>query len=162
MKPEAGAPRANLFLDELEVGDRFESKGMTLSEADIVGFARSWDPQPFHIDAEAARRSHFGGLIASGFQTVAVAFRLLYQTGFMVDANLGGPGMDELRWLKPVRPGDTLRASAVVKEITPSRSKPDRGVLKMALEARNQSGDVVMTATLVIIALRRRGAQPAY
>ena len=162
MRPEPGAPRANLFLDELEVGDRFESKGMTLAEADIVCFAREWDPQPFHVDAEAARRSHFGGLIASGFHTLAVAFRLLYQTGFLVDANLGGPGIDELRWLKPVRPGDTLRASAEVREIVPSRSKPDRGTLRMGIEARNQAGDVVMTATLVVVALRRRGAQPAY
>lgn len=162
MKPGADAPRANLFLDEMEVGDRFESKGMTLGEADIVGFAREWDPQPFHVDAEAARRSHFGGLIASGFQTMVVAFRVLYQTGFLVDANLGGPGIDELRWIKPVRPGDTLRASAVVKEIVPSRSKPDRGTLRLAVEARNQAGETVMTATLVIVALRQRGAQPAY
>lgn len=162
MKPADDAPRANLFLDEMEIGDRFESKGMTLGEADIVGFAREWDPQPFHIDAEAAAKSHFGGLIASGFQTLAVAFRLLYQTGFLIDANLGGPGIDELRWLKAVRPGDTLRAIAVVKEIVPSRSKPDRGILKLAIEARNQAGEIVMTATLIILALRRRGAQPAY
>lgn len=162
MTPAADAPRRNLFLDELSVGDRFDSKGMTLTEADIVGFAREWDPQPFHIDAEAAGRSHFGGLIASGFQTLALAFRMFYQTGAIVDANLGGPGMDELRWLMPVRPGDTLRVAAEVKEIVPSRSKPDRGLLRLGLSASNQRGDTVMTATLMIMMRRRRGEAPAY
>ena len=162
MTPAADAPRRNLFLDELSVGDRFDSKGMTLTEADIVGFAREWDPQPFHIDAEAAGRSHFGGLIASGFQTLALAFRMFYQTGVIVDANLGGPGMDELRWLMPVRPGDTLRVAAEVKEIVPSRSKPDRGLLRLGLAASNQRGETVMTATLMIMMRRRRGEAPAY
>jgi acyl dehydratase len=136
MRPEAQAPRANLFLDELEIGDRFESKGMTLTEADIVGFARDWDPQPFHVDAEAAAGSHFGGLIASGFHTLALAFRMFYQTGAIIDANMGGPGIDELRWVAPVRPGDTLRVTAEVKEIVPSRSKPDRGLLRLGFVAR--------------------------
>ena len=162
MRPEAQAPRANLFLDELEIGDRFESKGMTLTEADIVGFARDWDPQPFHVDAEAAAGSHFGGLIASGFHTLALAFRMFYQTGAIIDANLGGPGIDELRWVAPVRPGDTLRVTAEVKEIVPSRSKPDRGLLRLGFVARNQRGESVMTATLMIMMRRRRGDAPAY
>lgn len=147
--------RANLFLDDFRVGDRFASKGMTLTEADIIGFARSWDPQPFHIDAEAARQSHFGGIIASGFQTLAASFRMLYQTGFLADANLGGPGMDELRWLKPVRSGDTIRCIAEVKEIVPSRSKPDRGVLKLAAQSVNQRSEIVMTVTLIVMVARR-------
>jgi acyl dehydratase len=162
MRPEAQAPRANLFLDELEVGDRFESKGMTLTEADIVGFARDWDPQPFHVDAEAAARSHFGGLIASGFHTLALAFRMFYQTGAIIDANMGGPGIDDLRWVAPVRPGDTLRVLAEVKEIVPSRSKPDRGLLRLGFVATNQRGESVMTATLMIMMRRRRGDVPAY
>lgn len=149
--------RTNLYLDELKVGDRFESKGMTLTEADIIGFARVWDPQPFHIDAEAARKTHFGGVIASGFQTLAATFRMLYQTGYVIDANLGGPGMDEVRWLMPVRPGDTLRAVAEVKEVTPSRSKPDRGVLKLAVSSFNQRDEIVMTVTLIIMVLRKPG-----
>ncbi|MBL8702278.1 MAG: MaoC family dehydratase [Alphaproteobacteria bacterium] len=134
---------------------------MTLTEADIIGFARVWDPQPFHIDAEAARTGHFGGIIASGFQTLAVTFRMLYQAGFLSDANLGGPGMDELRWLKPVRPGDTLYARSTVKEVTPSRSKPDRGIVKFAAETRNQHGDVVMTVTFIVMVARRAAARPA-
>jgi acyl dehydratase len=162
MNPAQDAPRRNLFLDELAVGDRFESKGMTLTEADIVGFAREWDPQPFHIDAEAATKSHFGGLIASGFQTLALAFRMFYQTGVIVDANLGGPGIDELRWLMPVRPGDTLRVMAEVKEIVPSRSKPDRGLLRIGFSVANQRAETVMTATLMVMMRRRRGEVPGY
>jgi acyl dehydratase len=162
MTADPGARRRNLFLDDLSVGDRFESKGMTLTEADIVGFAREWDPQPFHIDAEAAGRSHFGGLIASGFQTLAAAFRMFYQTGAIVDANMGGPGIDELRWLLPVRPGDTLRVTAEVREIVPSRSKPDRGLLRLGFTAANQRGETVMTATLMIMMRRRRGDAPGY
>lgn len=149
--------RTNLFLDDLAPGDRFESEGITLSEADIVAFARAWDPQPFHIDAEAARASPYGGLIASGFQTLAAAFRVLYQTGFLVDASLGGPGIDELRWTAPVRPGDTLSTIATVKEVTPSRSKPDRGALRLGAEARNQRGETVMTCTFIILVKRRPG-----
>lgn len=149
------AERANLYLDDFAVGDRFASKGMTLTEADIIGFARVWDPQPFHIDVEAARAGSFGGLIASGFQTLAATFRMLYQAGFLRDANLGGPGMDELRWLKPVRAGDTLYSRATVAEVTPSRSKPDRGILKLAVETLNQHGDVVMTVTFIIMVQRR-------
>ncbi len=149
--------RTNLFLDDMTVGDRFESRGMTLTEADIVAFARAWDPQPFHIDAEAAKASSFGGLIASGFHTLSAAFRVLYQTGFLVDASLGGPGVDELRWTAPVRPGDTLRSVATVKEIAPSRSKPDRGILRLGVEALNQRGETVMTCTFIILVKRRPG-----
>jgi acyl dehydratase len=148
--------RANLFLDEMKVGERFESRGLTLTEADIVAFAREWDPQPFHIDAEAASRSPFGGLIASGFQTLAAGFRVLYQTGFLVDASLGGPGIDDLRWTAPVRPGDTLRTAATVQAIQPSRSKPDRGVLRLGVEVMNQRGGTVMTCTFIILVRRRR------
>ncbi len=149
--------RANLYLDDMKVGDRVESGGMTLTEADIVAFARAWDPQPFHVDAEAAKASQFGGLIASGFQTLAAAFRVFYGTGFLADASLGGPGIDELRWTAPVRPGDTLRTVATVKEIVPSRSKPDRGILRLGAEALNQRGETVMTCTFIILVRRRPG-----
>jgi acyl dehydratase len=147
--------RGNLFLDDLKLGDRFASKGLTFTEAEIIGFARQWDPQPFHIDIEAARETHFGGLIASGFHTLAACFRMLYQTGFLIDANLGGPGIDELRWTRPVRPGDTLRTVAEVAEIVPSRSKSDRGLLKLRIEAFNQRDESVMTAMFLIMARRR-------
>ena len=112
---------------------------------EVIAFAREWDPQPFHVDAEAARRSHFGGLIASGFHTLAVAFRLLYQTGFLVDANLGGPGIDELRWLRPVFPGDTLRCESEVLEKRRSASRPEMGIFKSRLTVFNQDDVPVMS-----------------
>jgi acyl dehydratase len=149
--------RHDLYLDDLKIGDRFESaSGYTVTEADIVSFALQYDPQPFHIDVEAAKQTPFGGLIASGFQTLAAGFRALYSTGVITSANLGGIGIDDLRWLKPVRPGDTLRTATVIKEIMPSKSKPDRGVLKHDVIVSNQRGEVVLTGTFVILMKRRR------
>ena len=149
--------RPDLYLDDFKLGDRFEgASGYTVTEADIIGFALQYDPQPFHIDVEAAKKTHFGGLIASGFQTLAAGFRALYTSGCITSANLGGVGIDELRWLKPVRPGDTLRTVTIIKEIVPSQSKPDRGVLKHDVIISNQRGETVLTGTFVIILKRRR------
>ncbi len=145
------------YLDDLKVGDRFETPtGCTLSEADIMGFAQRYDPQPFHIDTEAAKQTIHGGLIASGFQTLAAGFRILYGTSFITTANLGGIGIDELRWLRPVRPGDTLRSTAEITEVTPSKSKPDRGVVKYGLTVCNQKGEPVLTGTFIIVVKRRQ------
>jgi acyl dehydratase len=158
--PSERGGRHDLYLDELKIGDRFESPtGYTVTEADIIGFALQYDPQPFHIDAEAAKRTPFGGLIASGFQTLAAGFRALYSSGAISSANLGGIGIDELRWLKPVRPGDTLRTATIVKEIAPSKSKPDRGVLKHDVIVTNQRGETVLTGTFVILMKRQRDAR---
>ncbi|MBL8806253.1 MAG: MaoC family dehydratase [Rhodospirillales bacterium] len=151
------APRQDYYLDELKIGDRFESGGYTFTESSIVDFAFAYDPQPFHIDADAARRSNYGGLIASGFHTLSVAFRLLYQTGFIKAASMGGPGMDELRWTRPVMVGDTIRSVGEVRGIVPSKSKPDRGILKLHLTALNQRDEPVMTTTFIILVKRRRG-----
>ena len=104
-----------------------------------------FDPQPFHVDVTAAEKSMFGGLIASGFHTAALTFRLFWQTGALTDGSIGSPGIDELRWLKPVRPWDTLHVTAKVLETTRSRSKPDRGVVKLSYTTVNQHGDAVMT-----------------
>ena len=95
------------YWEDFEVGERFVGPGITLSEAQILEFALMYDPQPFHIDREAAAESPFGGLIASGFQTLAIGFRSFYQTGAINHASIGSPGFDALRWLKPVRPGHT-------------------------------------------------------
>jgi acyl dehydratase len=144
------------YLDDFKAGDRFESPhGYTFTDADIIQFAHRYDPQIFHLDAEAAKSSIFGGLIASGFQTLAGTFRLVHAIGFL-GHNMGGPGMDELRWLKPVRPGDTLRAIAEIVEVTPSRSKPDRGALRYRVSAVNQKGETVMTALITSLVLRRK------
>jgi len=145
------------YLDDLKPGDRFVSpSGYTLTESDIIDFALRYDPQPFHIDVNAAKETAFGGLISSGFQTLAIGFRVIYSTGFITTANLGGAGVDELRWLRPVRPGDTLRSTAEIKEVTPSKSKPDRGTVKYGLTVSNQNNEPVLTGTFVIVVKRRR------
>ncbi len=148
--------RQDFYFDELKVGDRFESGGYTLTEPDIIDFALRYDPQPFHIDVEAAKQSPYGGLIASGFQTLALGFRVLYATGWMKSANLGGIGIDELRWLKPVRPGDTLRTVTEVTEKIPSKSKPDRGIMKHVVIVKNQRDEVVLSGTFIIVVKRQR------
>ena len=134
-----------MYFDDFKVGDELTSPGVTITEAQIIEFALTFDPQPFHVDVTAAERSMFGGLIASGFHTAALTFRLLWQTGALNDGSIGSPGLDELRWLKPVRPGDTLHVVAKVIETRRSRSKPDRGIVKLAYTTKNQHGDVVMT-----------------
>lgn len=114
------------FFDDLSVGDGIETGGTTLTESAIIDFALAHDPQPFHANKAAATESIFGGIIASGFQTAALTFRLFRDTGVLTGTNLGGHGMDEVRWLAPVFPADTLHALVSVEELTPSRMKPDR------------------------------------
>ena len=146
-----------LYLDDFASGDRFESPGKTFTEAEIVDFAFRYDPQPIHIDVEAAKGSPYGGLIASGFHTMAVGFRMLWQTGVFNACSLGSPGLDEVRWLLPVRPGDTLRTVAEVVEMRPSSSKPDRGICRVKYTILNQRDEAVMTMTAVHIFARRPG-----
>jgi len=144
-----------LYFDDFEPGRVFNSKGVTLSESQILDFALLYDPQPFHLDKEAAAEGPFNGLIASGFQTLALAFRIFYQANVINACSMGSPGLDELRWVRPVRPGDTLKVRATVKEKRPSRSKPDRGTMIMDYEVLNQLGEVVMTFTAIHILARR-------
>ena len=144
------------YLDDFSVGSVFETEGKTLSEAEILEFAFKYDPQPFHIDVEAAKGGPFGGLIASGIQTMAISLRLLLQAQiFAPGASMGSPGMDELRWLKPVRPGDTLRLRGEALEVTPSRSKPDRGILRYRMTVFNQHSEDVMSMLGMQIIKRR-------
>jgi acyl dehydratase len=145
-----------MYLEDFEVGDEFRSPGITLTEAQIIDFALTFDPQPFHVDTTAATAGPFGGLIASGFHTAALTFRLFWQTGALGDASLGSPGFDELRWLKPVRPGDTLRVVARVVEARRSTSKPDRGAVKIAYTTVNQHGEAVLTLVGVQLVKARR------
>ena len=143
------------YFDDFRPGERFRSGGVTLTEPDIIQFALAYDPQPFHIDLEAAAQSQFGGLIASGLQTFALGWRMFLQEGLFKACSMGSPGIDELRWTAPVRPGDTLYTEAEVLELKPSSSKPDRGSLRMAYQIVNQRGETVLTMTIVHI-LRRR------
>jgi acyl dehydratase len=143
------------YWEDFQVGERAELGRHTFTEEEIVDFGRHYDPQPFHIDVEQAKRSAFGGLIASGWQTCAIGMRLMVEGYIRQTLSLGSPGIDNIRWLKPVRPGDTLRARFTVVEAVPSRSKPDRGVVRSFSEMLNQHGDVVMTVRGLGIFARR-------
>lgn len=143
------------WLDDLTPGMRITTGGLTFTEAGIIDFAYQHDPQPFHIDVVAAAASPYGGLIASGFQTLAVTFRLVLQTGVFEKSSIGSPGADELRWLQPVRPGDTIHAVAEVLEVRSSASKPDRGIARLRYEAVNQRGEPVLRCEVLHLLLRR-------
>ncbi len=144
-----------LWFEDFAVGQRFSTRGATLSRAQILDFAWRFDPQPFHIDAEAAQASPYGGLIASGFQTLLLAFRLVYQEG-VLDASLGSPGAEDIRWLRPVRPDDTLRVEAEVVAVRPSRSRSDRGTVTIAYQVLNQRGEAVMRFRIHHLIARRQ------
>jgi len=143
------------YRDDLEPGHVFTTNGVTLTEAEIIDFAWRYDPQPFHLDAGAAQKSPYGGLIASGFQSLALCFRLFIQSGIFMESSLGSPGIDDLRWLAPVRPQDTLHGVIEVLEVRPSRSKPDRGIARLKYEARNQRGEAVLSFVVNHLLLRR-------
>lgn len=147
----------SLYLDDLSPGRQFRTPGVTLTESEIIHFALSYDPQPFHLDSGAAADSLYGGLIASGFQVISLCFRLFIQQGHFLDSSMGSPGIDELRWLAPVRPGDTLHTEVTVEAVSPSRSKPDRGIAKLRYQAINQRGEVV-SSFLINHLLKTRAA----
>jgi acyl dehydratase len=143
------------FLDDLAAGDKFVTGGVTLTESGIIGFALTYDPQPFHLDAAAAAESIYGGLIASGFQVVALAFRLFIQSGMLAGSSMGSPGIDELRWFAPARPGDTLHAEVEVLAVTPSKSKADRGIARLRYTMLNQRREAVAGFIVNHLLLRR-------
>ncbi|HUN35990.1 MAG TPA: MaoC family dehydratase [Trebonia sp.] len=117
----------------------------TVSQAEIIDFARRYDPQPFHIDPEAAADGPYGGIIASGWQTASLVMRQLVERFISPESGLGAAGVDEIRWPRPLRPGDTLRVRGSVLEARLSQSKPDRGIVRSLMEAVNADGEVVMT-----------------
>lgn len=143
-----------MYFEEFKVGDKFVTSGVTFTESEIVRFALQYDPQPFHIDVEASEKSQYKGLIASGFQTMALAFRMYIQDGYLKQG-MGSPGMDELRWLLPVRPGDTLHVEAEVVGVRESGSRTDRGYVDVFCAMVNQRSEKVMTV-LVHQIIRRR------
>jgi acyl dehydratase len=135
-------------------GTVFDAGSFMVSESEIIEFARRYDPQLFHTDPEAAKSSTFGGLIASGWHSVALTIRQLIDQVFGETAGLGSPGVDELRWLLPVRPGDTLKIRVSVLEARPSKSKLDRGLMRFKVEATNQDGALAMTMVGLAFILR--------
>jgi acyl dehydratase len=142
------------YLDDLRVGQRFVSGSHTLDADQITRFAAEFDPQPFHLDDEAARRSVFDGLAASGWHTAAITMRLLVAGGAPIAGGIVGVG-GEIKWLKPARPGDTLQVFSNVTEITPSRSRPDRGIVTITSETRNQHGEPVQRFIGKLVVPRR-------
>jgi acyl dehydratase len=146
--------RTLLYFDDLEQGMQFVTGSVTVNEQDIVRFAREFDPQPFHLDHDAARQSLFRGLSGSGWHTAAITMRLLVESGPPLAGGIVGVG-GEISWSLPMRPGDTLEVHSEVLDLTPSRSKPDRGVATLRNETRNQRGQVVQTFVARVIVPRR-------
>jgi acyl dehydratase len=148
-------PPARLYLEDLASGQIYRS-GSLIVEADRVkAFAAEFDPQPFHLDEAAAAASLFGQLIASGWHTAALTMRLIVASDFKIAGGLIGMGVEEIRWPRPVRPGDTLSVESEVLEVRPSKSQPDRGVVKMRVTTRNQDGQPVMTQVTNLLVPRR-------
>jgi len=142
------------WFDDLKVGMIFKSEAVTVSKEDILRFAREYDPQPFHLDDEAARKTIFGGLAASGWHTAAICMRLATECRPFGPHPLLGAGVDDLRWMKPVRPGDTLKLVGEVVDLIPSKSKP-QGIVRVKWTAFNQHGEPVYTFNPIGIVPRK-------
>ncbi len=143
------------YLDDYRVGDRFESPEVVVTRDDIFAFARDWDPQPFHLDEDAARRSPFGELVGSGWHTAALTMRLLVASELRPAGGIIGFGVDELRWPNPLRPGDRMKLRIEVLEIRRSEKSPDRGVMRVKVEGVNQDGRVVISFMPIMRVPRR-------
>jgi acyl dehydratase len=144
--PSAPAvPFTQRFFEDYPVGETASFGEYTITEEEVLTFAGRYDPQPFHLDAAAARDSIYGGLIASGWMTASVAMRMMVDHYISPLASMGSPGIDELRWIKPVRPGDRLRMRVTVMDARRSQSRPDRGMVQFLQEVQNQNDETVMT-----------------
>ena len=154
---DASTRSDRLYLDDLHVGQRFISATHTLDEAQIKAFAVQFDPQPFHTDEQAAERTFFKGLAASGWHTAAITMRLNVESGPPLAGGIVGAG-GELSWPAPTRPGDVLHVESEVVEITPSRSRPDRGTIVLLSRTMNQRGEVVQILNAKLVVPRRASA----
>jgi len=146
---------ADLYLEDFEVGQVFRTKHLRVDVADIVRFAAEYDPQPFHLDEDAAKRSVFDGLAASGWHTAALTMRLLVDSELRIAGGLIGLGFEEMRWPRPVRPGDELRVESEVLEKRESKSRPQQGLLKMRNSTLNQRDEPVQISVGTLIVPRR-------
>ena len=149
-------PPDQRYFEDYEPGCVYEFGTIAVSEEEIIEFASRYDPQYFHIDPEKAKSSRFGGIIASGWHTVCLAMRLYVDHYLSHVASLASPGCEAVSWPNPVRPGDTLKIRVTILEARPSRSKPDRGIVRAQLEAINQRGELVLSM-IVVSFLGRRG-----
>jgi acyl dehydratase len=145
-----------MYLEDFQPGQTFALGSIDVTHEQVVEFAKQFDPQPFHIDIDAGGQSIFGGLIASGWHTCSLMMRMLVDNLFSRTATLGSPGVNQIRWILPVRPGDTLTASTRVLAVTSSVSKPDRGTVEFHYDVRNQNDQAVL-AMQGISMFRRRG-----
>lgn len=146
--------KAVLYLDDLVVGQRFVSGTHLIDEQQIKAFAKQFDPQPFHLDDDAAKETLFGGLVASGWHTAGISMRLLVEGGLPIAGGLVGAGA-ELTWPKPTRPGAILQVESEIVDVRPSRSRPDRGIATIRSETRNQFGEVVQVFIAKLVVPRR-------
>jgi acyl dehydratase len=146
-----------LYLEDLHVGQRFASGVHAVDEAQIKAFAGQFDPQPFHLDDATAKHTMFAGLAASGWHTAAITMRLLVDGGAPIAGGVIGAG-GEIAWPKPTRPGDILQVKSEILDVTPSRSRPDRGMVTVRSETFNQRGEIVQTLTAKLIVPRRPAA----
>ena len=133
------------YWEDFKVGEVEQIGGKRVDKDEIIAFARQYDPQPFHIDEAAAKQSMYGGLIASGWHTCAMVMRMMCDAYMLRSASVGSPGIDNLKWLKPVRPGDTINARRTTLETRESKSRPDIGIVNNLWEVFNQDGEMVMT-----------------
>jgi acyl dehydratase len=147
------------YFEDYAPGFTVDCGSVSIGEAEIIAFAKEYDPQPFHVDPVAAADGPFGGLIASGWHTSSLAMRQLVDHWISQESSLGSPGVEEMRWPSPVRPGDTLRVRATVLEARRSKSRPDRGIVRSLSEVTNQNGDTVLRliATNFILARHPEG-----
>lgn len=143
------------YFEDFEPGRIIAVGSRTLGEDEIIAFARQFDPQSFHVDHDAAAKSMFGGIIASGWHTCSIMMRMMVDGFLSQAASLGSPGVDEIRWLKPVRAGDTIAVTTTVLDARASSSKPDRGVVHTMWEAKNQHGETVATVKGMGMFMRR-------
>jgi acyl dehydratase len=142
------------YLDDFSIGERFKADSFTLDEPKILEFAQKYDPQILHTDKKAAKDGPYGGLISSGFQTLNLCFCKMVQSGVFNTVCMGGPGIDEVRFLLPVRPGDTIQTEAEILSIKPSNSKPDRGVMRIQYRGFNQNSEEVISFIIIMIGKR--------
>jgi acyl dehydratase len=147
--------RELLYLEDLKVGQQFKTGSHSLTADEIIAFARQYDPQPFHTDPEAARHTFFGGLAASGWQTGAISMRLQVESGPPLAGGMIGASV-ELTWPRPTRPGDVLHVESEILDVTPSRSKPDRGFITLKSETKNQKSEVLQLQTSKLLVWRRK------
>ena len=160
MGAKSGNTKPGSHFEDYPVGAVFAGGPIVVTEQEILDFARRHDPQPMHVDKEAAERGPYGGLIASGWHTGAMMMQLLAKHFVPSPGNLASPGLDELRWLKPVRPGDRLSLRATVLSARPSRSKPDQGVVTSFVELINQHGEVALSLKPISLMRRRNPGPP--